>query len=255
MYALALFRYLCGNDTTMATRFTVNIDATFMRYDPSSPTFFDDICSSLPAFRDYKKMEKAARTRIFAWIVCMYDEGSPLHKEVKDLYKRKVYAANLTGIYTNKLTGKYKEYAENLLLGTDEELNKLIVTYISSSSSPSYKQLMAHVTLQDNVLQKIIADKADKSDQQMFDTSTEKIKELTNLLYGTGEREEVHEARKALYQQVTSDLSEMRAESVAKMIANGEGLPPNFSPYEEGYLPGDITFASDDPTIADESER
>ncbi len=192
---------------------------------------------------------------MFAWIVCMYDERTPLFREVKDMYKRKVYAATIVGIAPNKSTGKYREYAEELLLGTSPALNKLIVTYISSSSSPAYKQLVAHVTLQDYALQKIISGKANEKDQKMFDNSTEKVAELTNLLYGTGEYEEVHEARKALYQQVTSDLSDMRAESIAKMIASGEGLPDGFSPYGDDYLPDDIKFASDDPKIADESEK
>jgi hypothetical protein len=237
----------------MATRFTVNIDATYMRFDPSDVNFYKDICAAIPEFAEYKKLDDGSRLRVFAWIVCMYDQHTPLMKEVKDLYKRKVYAATLTGINPNKATGKYKEYAEKLLLGTDKAFNKLIVSYISSSSSPDYKQLMAHVTMQDTILQKIISGTARKQDQEMFDKSTDTIKKLTNLLYGTGEREEVYEARRALYQQVTVDMTEMRAESIAKRIAGGEGLPDEYNPYEKGYVPDDINFVSDDPEVADEN--
>lgn len=234
----------------MAYRYTVKIDATFMRFDPSDAGFYDKICSEIPSFKAYKEHDKNTRLRIFAWVVCMYDQHTPIMKEVKDLYKRKVYAASLAGISPNKTSGKYKEFAEQILLGIDEGVNDLIVDFISYSSSPDYKQLIAHVTFQDTILKKIISGTADKADQQMFDHSTDKIKELTNLLYGAGDRDEVYEARRALYQQVIVDLTEMRAESVAKRMSNGEGLSDEYNPYEGGYLPDDIKFESDDEDTA-----
>ena len=239
----------------MPAKYSVDIDPTFLRFDPSSTDFYESISNDIPLFKEYKEHNKMMRLRIFSWIVCMYDMNSPLRREIRDMYKRKVYAATITGIHPNQITGKYKESVEAILLGTDNKVNALIVAFIASFSSPEYMQMIAHVSLQHSIMNKIISGNAKKDDQTMFDTATEKIKGLMNLLYGAGERDEVYEARRALYQQVAADLSDMRPENVAKKMASGEGLPPEWSPYEEGYLPGDINFVSDDVHIAEEDEE
>jgi len=233
----------------------VSIDAQFMRFNPSTLNFHESIRKDIPAFAEYEEHDKQTRTRIFAWIVCMYDMNTPLLKEVKDMYKRKVYAATLVGIAVSSVTGKYEEWAENMILGKDKKINSLVVQFIASFSSPEYMQLQAHVAMQHEIMNKIISGKADKNDQVMFDISIKTVKDITNLLYGSGERDEVLEARRALYQQVAMDLSDLRAENVAMRVANGDGLPSSWNPYEEGYEPGDIHFKGDDPSIADASEK
>lgn len=241
----------------MPDAYKVEIDASYMRYDPNSPKFLKKIQADIPAFADFKSdyvKTDSAKRRIFAWIVCMYDMNSPLRREIKDLYKRKVYTANLCGMSPNIVSGKYKEYVEKMLIGQDEKINLLIVKFIASFSSPEYTQLMAHVSIQHSMLERIVANKADKNVQTMFDTATDKIKELINLIYGTGERDEVYEARRALYKQVAYDLSDMRAEEVARtFVATGE-LPEEWSPYGD-YKVGDINFVGDDVNIAADDEE
>ena len=91
--------------------------------------------------------------------------------------------------------------------------------------------------------------------QHVVDASTEKVKELTNFIYGSGERDEVAEARRALYKQVSYDLSSMRPEQASRAFASGEGLPDEWNPYEDGYKPDGISFVGDDPEIAEEDEE
>ena len=233
------------------------VDTSRFLFDPNHHTFYDKICRNIPIFNEYevshKKIAQQTLHRLYAWITLMYDMHTPLRREVKDLYKRKVYAGTLTKFTPNKLSGKYVEWVEKIFIGQDPEVNMLIVKFISSFSSPEYTQLMAHVSIQQNMLNKIINGTEKKEDQVMFDTATDKIKELTNLLYGTGERDEVYEARRALYKQVSYDLSDMRPEKVAKMAIEG-GLPEEWGPYGD-YSPGDIHFVGDDPSIADEDEK
>ena len=242
----------------MPDTFRVEIDSTFLRFDPNDTKFYDQIMEDIPAFRDFISPHAKAeitKRRIFSWVICLYDMNSPLRREIKDLYKRKVYAATLCGMNPHPKTGKYRDWIENILTGQDEKVNVLVVKYIASFASPEYMQLIAHMSMQHNTLDKIVSGKADKNDVQMFDNATETIKKLTGLLYGSGERDEVYEARRALYKQVAYDLSDMRPESVAQMVIDKGGVNPEWSPYEEGYKPSDINFEGDDPEIAEEDEE
>jgi hypothetical protein len=232
----------------------IDIDAAHLRFDPSSRYFYEDICEDIPTFKEYNKHSLGLRKKIFAWIVCMYDMNTPLRREIKDLYKRKVYAATLVGLNPLSTTGKYKNEIEKILTGQDKDVNELVVKYIASFSSPEYAQLTAHVAIQHNILNKIVRGNASKDNQIMFDTATEKIQRLTNVIYGSGERDEVYEARRALYKQVSYDLSDMRAEGVVDIVQRDGGLPDEWNPYEPGYIPDDIHFVSDDELLADEDE-
>jgi len=239
----------------MATNFQVDIDHTFLRFKPDHINLVKQMGNDMPAFANYNEHNEITKRKIFAWIICMYDMNTPLRREIKDLYKRKVYAATLCGWKVSTSTGKYIDWVEDILMGTDEKVNNLIVKYISSFSSPEYTQLMGHVAIQHNILNRIISGKATRENQNVFDISIDKIKALTNLLYGTGERDEVYLARKALYRQVSYDLSDTRPEQVAKRIAEGGGIPEEWNPYGEDYKVDDIHFASDDPSIAADDEE
>jgi hypothetical protein len=184
----------------------------------------------------------------------MYDINSPLRLEIRDYYKRKVYAGTITGITPSKVSKKYMEYVEDIFLGKDKAVNNLIVQYIASFASSEYEQLMGHIHLQHDMLNRIISNDADKGVQAMFDLATEQIKKLTNLIYGSGMRDEVYEARRALYQQVSSDLSAMRPENVATTMVVDKRLPDDWSPYGKDYTPGQIHFVGDDPKIAAEDD-
>lgn len=185
----------------------------------------------------------------------MYDLNSPLRREIKDMYKRKVYAASLCGIRPNSASGKFKEWHEDMLSGQDKEINKLIAAYISFFNSPEYKRLIASETLQDNAFMQIIRGNVNKNIRDIFENASEVASNLTRFLFGSGERDEVMEARKALYKQVAYDLSDMRPENVAKMFAEDGKLPDSWNPYEKGYEPDEITFAGDDPDIARQDEE
>ena len=241
----------------MPERFKVDVDTSGLMFDPNKPSFFDDICREIKEFGDYENPHAPhvlSRVRIFSWVVLMYDMHSPIRREIKDLYKRKIYAGTLVGLNSNKISGKYKEWVEKMLIGADKKVNKLVAKYISHFASQEYMQMIAHAEIQSRMLEKIISGKATKETQIMFDTSVKTLKELTGIIYGTGERDEVYDARKALYKQVSSDLSDMRMERIATQMSKGENMDALNNPYDEGYEPGDIHFAGDDPSIAIDDE-
>jgi len=242
----------------MPDTFRVDIDPTFLRFNPNDTKFYDQIKNDIPAFAEFTSEHAKAeitRRKIYAWIICMYDMNTPLRREIKDLYKRKVYAATLCGMSPHPHTGKYKGWIEDILTGQNEKVNNLIVKYIASFASPEYMQLIAHMSMQHTTLEKIVKGKADKNDVQMFDNATETIKKLTGLLYGSGERDEVYEARRSLYKQVAYDLSDMRPENVAQVFVEEGRVNPSWSPHGDDYVPGDINFVGDDPEIAKHDEE
>jgi len=242
----------------MPDHFNVDIETSYLRFNPNDSQFLNKISKDIPAFAEYDSEfahKDAGKTRLYAWIVIMFDMNTPLRREIKDMYKRKVYAGSLCGITPHAVTGKYRECFENVFVGKDKGVNNLIVKFISSFASPEYKQLVAHAVMQDTMMLKIIAGQAKKDVQELFDRSTDKIKELTNLIYGSGERDEVYEARRALYKQVAYDLSDMRAEDVARTVITDGKLPDEWGPYEDGYQPEDISFVSDNPEDARKDEE
>ena len=239
----------------MATNYSVDIDHSRLRFKPDHNSLVKLMGDDMPAFAAYNSHEGAPKRKLFAWIVCMYDMHSPLRREIRDLYKRKVYAATLCGFFPRKKGERYDEWIEKFLVGQDEEINELIVTYITSFHSAEYDQLIAHMSIQHSAFDRIIAGETSKENQTVFDISTNKIKDMTRLLYDSGDIDEVLLARKALYKQAAYDLSDMRPENLARKMADGEGLPEGFNPHEEDYLPDDISFVGDDPKIAADDEE
>ena len=242
----------------MPDHFQINIETAYLRFNPNSPKFLKTIIKEIPEFGKYHSdfaRTDTGKTRLYSWIVIMYDLNTPLRREIKDMYKRKVYAGSLCGITPHAVTGKYRECFEDIFVGKDRDVNALIAKFISSFSSPEYTQLMAHAAIQYSMLEKIIAGRARKETQTMFDTATDKMKELEHVLYGSGERDETREAIRALYKQVAYDLSDMRPESVAKTMVEEGKLNDEWSPYEEGYEPGGISFVGDDPNVARKDEE
>ena len=242
----------------MPDQFRVDIETAYLRFNPNSPKFLKAITEDIPAFAEYDSdfaHKEAGKIRLFSWIVIMYDMNTPLRREIKDLYKRKVYAGSLCGIFPHATSGKYRDCFEKIFTGTDKDVNNLIVKFITSFSSPEFTQLMGNAALQEKALEQIVSGKADRNTQFVFDSATEKMKELTNMIYGSGERDEVYEARRALYKQVAYDLSDMRPEAVARTVLREGKLPDEWNPYEDGYEPGDMHFVGDDPEIAREDEE
>lgn len=242
----------------MPDPYKIEVDDSLMRFKLNTPHFIENISKDIVAFADFKHKNVQSdimKRRIFSWVTLMYDPNTPLRREIKDLYKRKVYAGNLAGLTIDGRSGKYRPWVEEIFTGQDPIVNELVVKYIASFSSPEYMQLIGHVAMIEKSLEIIIKGKADKNTQSVFDSSTDKVKELTNYIYGSGERDEVAEARRALYKQVAFDLSAMRPEKVARKVAEGEDLPSDWSPYEDGYTPDDIEFVGDDPYIAKKDEE
>ena len=228
----------------------IEIDVARLAYDPNSESFVDDLCRDIPAFRKFYDRRHTEAEAVFTWVVLVYDFNSTTRKGIRDYYHRKAYCANLVGWAVDKSTGKFDPNIESLLLGGDAEINVLVVAYVSSFSSPEYTQLVAFTAMQHQLLMDILGGVADDRISKNMDLITGKISDFTKQLFGSGEKDEVAEARKALYFQAGEDLKKLRPESVVEMLEKDGKLPDEWSPYGEGVQTV-IKYVGDDLDIVD----
>lgn len=232
----------------------ISVDTSKFAYDPNKPKFISKLEEGFPSFKAYEEADYF-KERLFTWIVFTYDINTPLRKEYPHYYARKVQAAHLAGFSPNKKTGKFQEKVESFLIGQDADINKLVIEYITSFSSPEYTQLIGLLAVQHKVMQDILSGHIETSTTKVMDDVAKKISELTRFLFQSGDIVEVEEARKALYAKAGDDLDKLRPESIAYMLNDLGELTEDFDYYDAGYHPEKITFAGDDPNMAPEDER
>jgi hypothetical protein len=210
-------------------------------FDPTKPKFLTSI-SEIPAFNLYNG--KLPKGKVFAWIVMMYDLNSPMRRTITNYYDRKRMCAELAGWET----GKNSEFAEDItkmLVGEDSEINGLITAYLALFSMPEYTQLIAYLNMQYALTMDALTERFDHTTAKTLDFVTEKIKILTNEVFGSGQTTEVMKARQALYNMAEKERIRLNPENIVKIITEEGELPKEFNPYGD-YTPGKIVFAGDE---------
>lgn len=210
-------------------------------YHPSADGFLTSI-QDIKEFKDYSGA--LPKKKLFTWIVVMYDLESPLRKTIANYYERKKLAAEVAG-WETMMNGEFAENVTNLLTGADESANTLVVAYLLQFSMPEYVQLIAFLNMSYAITREIMNNQFDKDTDKTFDRLTERIKSLTNEVFGSGQFDEVMAARKALYEMAEKERLKLTPENVVKMITNEGGLPESMNPYN-GYKPDKIKYVSDE---------
>lgn len=232
-------------------KYNITVDTSKLSYDPNNKDFVQLIEKDFPSFKNYQP-ESTLRNKIFAWIVLLYDINTPLRVEYRDYYDRKIKAGEMVGFKPSKKTGEFTKKVEDIFVGKDAEVNELIVDYILSFSSPDYTQLIMLFILQRQFMYDLLRGRYDGKTMQMLEKLPSRINEVTGKIYHSGDVIEVEEARKALYKKAGEDIEKLRPESIAEMLSNKEDLPGEWSPYGYDYIPDQVQFEGDDPTIEDE---
>lgn len=211
-------------------------------YNPFEDKFLTNI-QSIREFGNYQG--KLPKKKLFTWIVVMYDLNSPLRKTITNYYERKKLAAEVAGWTTNR-NGEFDEDVNSVLLGTDKQVNSLIVSYLVQFSMPEYLQLVAYLNMSYTMARDAMENLFEKDTAKTLDFITDKVKSLTNAIYGSGQYDEVMAARKALYEMAEKERIKLNPESIVKLITEEGGLPKEFNPYGSTYKPDKITFHGDE---------
>lgn len=229
---------------------TNQVDTSMLAFDINKSTFVKDIEKAFTSFKEYE-CPKYLRKSIFSWIVLMYDVNSPIRLETSDYYEQKAICAKIVGFNTNS-DNEYSKNIESILLGKDQETNNLIVDYIISFSSPEYTQLKMFIIMQRHIMKSLLRGSFNPKTSDMITSTSEKIESLTRLVYHSGDRIEIEEARRALYKKAGEDINKLKPEAIAEMLDNNGELPAEWSIYGDDYTPDDLKFEGDDLSILEE---
>lgn len=211
-------------------------------FDPRRHSFVEDIEAGIPTFQAFKKSKD--RKKIFAWIVCVYDIHSPLRQRIGNYYEKKRVCAETVGWLRDDV-GHFSKKVEKYLLGLDGVVNMLIADYLASMNLPQFTQLVAYLEMQYKLTQDILKGKIESSTAKTMDVITKDIIKLTREVYGSGDIDEVMEARKALYAVAEKERMKLNIENIIQFINEKGDLPKDFNPYGD-YIPDNIKFISDE---------
>jgi hypothetical protein len=212
-------------------------------FNPKAHGFLSGIQKAIPEFNSYKG--KLPKGKVFAYIVITFDLNSPLRVTITNYYDRKKLAAELAG-WEKKKNDEFEDDVTNMLLGSDEDVNSLVVAYLVQFSMPEYIQLIAYLNMSYAAMRDALSgnfydDKMAKS----IDFLTGKIRELTNYIFGSGQIDEIAAARKALYYMAEKERIKLNPENIVKLKADRGGLPDDFNPYGD-YKTDKLKFISDE---------
>ena len=213
-------------------------------YDPLSKDLAEEMSGKLPMISSYDG--ETPINSILKYLILMYDVQSPMHREVKEYYQRKRECAKAAGLPTKE--GKWREDVAELLIGKNEWFNEIVVRYLALLALPEYTQLIAYLELLARRTRSVFDGTDDDKTHTIINTLTEKIKELTNKIFGSGENDEIQQARRALYELAEEDRVRMRPEDVIA-LANESGIPESWG-YGDFEM-GKIAFIGDKQPMTD----
>jgi hypothetical protein len=206
-----------------------DIDTSKCLFDPKKSDLLT-IAKDIPPF-DRELSYRVSKKMIITWIVLLYDQNSSLRKEIRSFPLRKGTAMILAGAKTDK-EGRFERPVELILEAKNQDVNAMIVKYISLQNNPKYGQLIAYQTMYHLELAKIQNGAYIKSNEiiKAIDTLASSIDKLTEeIVGGKGEAESI---LSAIYKEVTKDIS-ISPESISNYLADGGDLPDDWCEYNE----------------------
>jgi hypothetical protein len=228
-----------------------NLDMSKCLINPTN-TDLINVTKHIPEF-NVKLTYRMSLKMVIRYIIIMYDEKSALWREVRSLPLRKAVAMELAGEKPNK-QGKFERPIEIIFEGGNQDVNAMIVKYISMQNSPFWTQRCAYETIYYMELAKVQngAYGNTLNTIKSLDQLSKAITELTDvILGGSGEAPSILEA---IYKEATKHL-DVSAEKVSDYISNSGDVPPEWNPYnkwkettgalEEEYKVDKIRFVGD----------
>jgi len=97
-----------------------------------------DLFPIIFAYKEFhEKLHDIDTLKVLKYIPLVYDKNSPLHKEYPELNKLKIKAADIAG-FIRQDNGKFLSNVEEMLDGSNEIVNKMIIRYCLLQKSALY---------------------------------------------------------------------------------------------------------------------
>lgn len=174
---------------------------------------------------------RMSRKAVLTYIVLMFDQMSPLRKEIRSLPARKGVSMQMAGFKTDS-KGRFEPHVEKILEGKNQDVNAMIVKYLVLQNSPKFVQLIAYESLYFYEIAKIQNGAYGKTIDviRSVDSLASSIDKLTEeVVGGSGEAEPI---LAAIYQEVTKDLN-ISPEAISNYISECGDVPPEWNEYNE----------------------
>lgn len=200
-----------------------DFDSSQFQYDPSKDYELNKL---LKAHEDFQEklgddLEKQRKT-IFRYIILMYDIHSPLRIMFAEDFKRKREAAVLAGFKMRKKNRKLTPALEDILIGKNPTVNKMIIRYVLGFSNPDYLRLVVFKEMLGQMARDSINGKnVTPQNIKAFNELSESIEHLQDKIFGSRESKELKEE---LYKTLEEEYFNLQPDMVARELSENEAL-------------------------------
>lgn len=215
-----------------------DLDLSRCLFNPNSSSFLNDIEQRTGIKKELN--QRTSRRAIWTYIVLLYDEASPLRREIRSLPARKGAAMLMSGIKTDS-NGRFDQHIERMIDGRNQDVNAMIVKYLVLQNSPKFVQLIAYESLYYFEIAKIQNGAYGKTTDviKSIDSLATSIDRLTEEIIGGKIAEESFKILEAIYQEVTKDLN-VSPEAISNFIMESGDVPADWNPYSEYDKEGNV---------------
>lgn len=204
-------------------------------YDPSDP----DLLAKLSRHKEFAAKVPNKR-KVVQYIILMYDKNNDEIRAEYPFYpQRKMEVARCVGLVEG---GKAPKVVEDILIGKNEDVNAMIVRYLTLFNDPDLLLLSAYYSIYINLNKAAYKGEIDKPTIANLETVNRAIKDLTDGLFGGKDETEL---RQELYKSIEEQSLGIRPEEIAEALQSGKEPLKGFNPYQSEYLPENIRFLGD----------
>ena len=215
------------------------LDTSKFLYDPLD----ENILVKLAKFNEFKvNFTGVSKKQVVQYIILMYDKGNDdVRAEYPYYPQRKLEVARAVGLVPKK--GKAPAKLENILIGKNQDVNRMIVRYLTLFNDPDLIMLASYYAMYLQLNVESYSPDFDKNTIANIANVNKAIKELTENVFGGKDETEL---RQELYKSIEEESLGIRPEEIAEALKQGKKPLKDFSPYSGEYLPDQLKFLGDE---------
>ena len=223
-----------------------DLDTEKLLFNPKSKEDLEKLRKDVPEFDVETELNK---DNVARYVILMYDIGTPMRKEYPKFREREAISAQYAGFKIGK-KGHFTKEVEGMLIGKNDEVNAMIVKYLTLFNNPDYTALMSYIKVFEENAKEGMRGTMDSTKYKSYHDTTEKyrvsIVYLTDKVFG-GKADD--DLIRELYRDIEKVKELLMPEFIAKKLADGEEYP--YNPYGD-YEPEELELINEEEIFKDE---